>query len=428
MNLVSKIDATFRITFASLRYRDFRHFWLGQCVSLIGTWMQRTAQVWLIYSLTKSPLMVGVLGVCQFIPILLFSLFAGILVDRFPKRHILLLTQTVFMFQAFTLAALTYFEIVRYWHVFILSAVFGLTQALDMPSRQSFFIDMVGRKDLMNAISLNSTIVNLAKIIGPAISGIMLVRFGSALCFFSNGLSYLAVIWGLLLIKTNRPTLQSSRNHALKQIQEGLRYIKKSPVLMNNVIITAIVCTFAMNHDVLIPVFAKAALGKGASGYTALMSAAGIGSFVAALVMANLSKNGIRKQLLIIDALGISILQIVISFITDYRICLGLIFCIGFMNLTFMNTANSIFQLHSADEYRGRVISVYTFLNQGSTPIGNFYAGAVMEQLGGRYGFLLCGLATLLLVVSRIVTNRASRGRVPDSRQKDRNPPPFKLR
>jgi hypothetical protein len=166
LNIVSKIAATVKVTFTSLKYRDFRYFWLGQCISLIGTWMQRTAQVWLIYTLTGSPLMVGILGVCQFIPIMLFSLFAGVCIDRFPKRKILLLTQTVFMLQAFVLSALTFLHLVQYWHVFILTAWFGLTQTLDMPARHSFFIEMVGKKDLMNAISLNSTIINLAKIIG----------------------------------------------------------------------------------------------------------------------------------------------------------------------------------------------------------------------------------------------------------------------
>lgn len=398
-----KISETLTATFASLKYKNFRYFWFGQCISLTGTWMQRTAQVWLVYSLTKSPLLVGILGVCQFLPMLFFSLFAGVFVDRFPKKRILLLTQTVFMLQAFVLSALTYFQVIQYWHVFILTAVFGLTQTMDMPARQSFFIEMVGRKDVMNAISLNSTIVNLAKIVGPAISGILIVKYGPVFCFFLNGISYIAVLWGLLLIKIDAFVVHREHRNVLQEIKEGIRYIKKSEILMTNVIAMAIVCTFAMNNDVLIPVFAKTALGKGASGYTTLLSAAGVGSLCAALVLATYSKNGVRSNRLFFSSLAISVSQIATAFTGEYGLCLILIAVIGFMNLTFINTANSIFQLNSTDEYRGRVMSVYAFLNQGSTPLGNFYAGTVMEHSGGRAGFLACGLATLLGIIPLIL-------------------------
>ncbi len=399
MNMIRRTSTALNTTFASLKYRNFRYFWFGQCISLTGTWIQRTAEVWLVYTLTKSPLLVGVLGVCQFIPMLLFSLFAGVFVDRYPKKKILLLTQTVFMSLAFILTGLTYFHVIRYWHVFILCAIFGLTQTVDMPARQSFFIEMVGRKDLMNAISLNSTIVNLAKIVGPAISGILMVRFGPVLCFLLDGLSYIAVLLGLLMISTADLVVQRQHRNVLSEIQEGIRYIKKNETLVYNVIAMAIVCTFAMNNDVIIPVFAKTALGKGADGYTALMSAAGIGSLCAALVMANISKKGIRKQLLIIDGLGTSLLLVSAGFTRVYWISLLLVAAIGFSNLVFINTANSIFQLNSTDEYRGRVMSVYAFLNQGSTPVGNFFAGTVMEHLGGGAGFAACGLTTLLLML-----------------------------
>ncbi len=397
-----KITDTLGYTFASLKYKNFRYFWIGQCVSLTGTWMQRTAQVWLVYTLTKSPLLVGILGVCQFLPMMLFALFAGVFVDRFPKKKIILLTQTVFMLQAFMLTALTYFQIIQYWHVFILTALFGLTQTLDMPARQSFFIEMVGRKDVMNAISLNSTIVNLAKIVGPAISGIVIVKFGPVFCFFLNGLSYIAVLWGLSLIKIDAFIVQRKRRKILPEIIEGIQYIKKSDILVTNVIAMAIVCTFAMNNDVLIPVFAKTVLGKGAYVYTTLLSAAGIGSLCAALVLATYSKKGVRANRLFLSAFILSVLQIVMAFMGEYWLCFLLIAVIAFLNLTFINTANAIFQLNSTDEYRGRVMSIYAFLNQGSTPLGNFYAGTVMEHFGGSAGFLACGLATLLGIVPLI--------------------------
>ncbi len=406
----SKIATTLRTTFSSLKYQDFRNFWFGQGISLTGTWMQRTAQVWLVYTLTRSPLLVGILGVCQFLPMMLFTLFAGVFVDRFPKKKILLLTQTVFMLQAFILTALTYFHVVQYWHILILSVLFGLTQTLDMPARQSFFIEMVGRKDVMNAVSLNSTIVNLAKIIGPAISGIVIVKFGPVFCFFFNGLSYIAVLWGILLIHTPDFVVQRNRRHMLQEIKEGLQYIGKDRTLTNNALIMAVVCTFAMNNDVVIPVFAKTALQKGAYAYTALMSAAGVGSLCGALVMATTSKKGVKEGLLFFDGFGTAILQIIAAFTRQYWVCILLVAAIGWMNLTFINTANSIFQLKSSDEYRGRVMSVYSFLNQGSTPIGNFYAGTVMEHWGGGMGFLACGLTTFLLVIPVLIGKRHRAG------------------
>ncbi|HBF38696.1 MAG TPA: MFS transporter [Firmicutes bacterium] len=404
--MISKISTALSTTFSSLKYKNFRYFWIGQCVSLTGTWMQRTAQVWLVYTLTKSPLLVGILGVCQFLPMMLFTLFAGVFVDRFPKKKILLLTQALFMLQAFALTALTYFHIVQYWHVLILSAIFGLTQTLDMPARQSFFIEMVGRKDLMNAISLNSTIVNLAKIVGPAISGIVIVKFGPVFCFFLNGISYIAVLWGIFLIHTPDRVVRREHRNVMQEIKEGIQYIKKDKALMNNVIIMAVVCTFAMNNDVVIPVFAKTALQKGAYAYTTLMSAAGVGSLCGALIMAAISKKGVKEGLLIFDGISTAILQMIIAFSRQYWLCIILVAGVGFMNLTFINTANSIFQLKSTDEYRGRVMGVYSFLNQGSTPIGNFYAGTVMEQWGGGMGYLACGLTTFLLIIPVIAKKK----------------------
>lgn len=407
---MGKISTTLSTTFSSLKYKNFRNFWIGQWISLTGTWMQRTAQVWLVYTLTRSPLLVGILGVYQFLPMMLFTLFAGVFVDRFPKKKILLLTQTVFMLQAFILTALTYFHVVQYWHVLILSALFGLTQTLDMPARQSFFIEMVGRKDVMNAVSLNSTIVNLAKIVGPAISGIVIVKFGPVFCFFLDGLSYIAVLWGILLIHTPDLVVQRNHRHMLQEIKEGIQYIRKDRTLTNNVLIMAVVCTFAMNNDVVIPVFAKTALQKGAYAYTTLMSAAGVGSLCGALIMATISKKGVKEGLLFFDGLGTAILQMITAFTRQYWVCILLVAAIGWMNLTFINTANSIFQLKSSDEYRGRVMSVYSFLNQGSTPIGNFYAGTVMEHWGGGMGFLACGLTTFLLMIPVLAGKRHHAG------------------
>jgi MFS family permease len=395
----NKLRDSITTTFRSLKYKNFRYFWIGQWVSTIGTWMQRTAQVWLVYSLTNSPFLVGLLGVCQFMPMLLFSLFAGVIVDRFPKQQLLLMTQLLFMLQALIMTLLTFTGGIRYWHVFILSAFYGITQTVDMPTRQSFFYELVGKEDIMNAVSLNSTVVNLAKIIGPAVSGAVMISFGAAICFLVNTVSFIAVIAGILLIRVEPRVAPKSDRNMFQEAMEGFRYIRRNETLMINVIVMGIVCTFAMNNDVVIPVFANIALGRGVSGYTTLLAAAAAGSFAGAIFMAFRSKYGLRKKILIINAIATAVLQILTLFIRQYFLCLLLLMLIGFANLTFLNTANSIFQIYSSDEFRGRVMSVYSFLNQGSTPIGNFFAGIVMEHIGGSLGFVGCGLATLVLLV-----------------------------
>jgi MFS family permease len=396
----TKISNLFKTTFRALQYKNFRLFWFGQCISLTGTWMQRTAQTWLVYTVTKSPMMVGILGVCQFMPLLLFSLFAGVLVDRFSKKKILIFTQILFMLQAVVMTVLTYTGQIKYWHILILSVIFGLTQTLDMPARQSFFIDLVGTENLTNAISLNSTIVNLARIVGPAVSGIIMVKYGTVFCFFINAVSFIPVIAGIILIKVKENPMRRVNAHILPDIMDGIRYIKKSETLVLNVLVMAVVCTFAMNNDVIIPVFAKEVLGRGADGYSALLSFAGLGAFISAIMMAYISKSGVKNNLLLISGTATAILQILTVFTSQYFIIVPLIIAVGFFNLIFINIANSIFQIHSSNEYRGRVMSVYSFLNMGSTPIGNFCSGLVMENMGGGFGFVFCGASTLLLLAA----------------------------
>lgn len=406
LKINGRINSVLQITFASLKHKNFRYFWMGQCISLMGTWMQRTAQVWLVYSVTNSPLLVGLVGVCQFMPMLLFTLITGALVDRFPKRKILLLTQSCFMLQAVILTLLTFSGAIRYWHILILSVLLGLTQTLDMPARQSFFIELVGKNDVMNAISLNSTIVNLAKIVGPAISGVVMVKFGPVICFLVNAMSFLAVITSLLFIKTDDTVPKRVRRYVLQEIKEGLAYIRKSDTLMLNVLFMGIICTFAMNNDVILPVYAKTVLQRGAGAYTNLMTAAGIGSLIAAILMATIAGSGLKKGILVIGAVSTSILQLLMLGTRNFYLALIFVGMIGFLNLAFLNVGNSIFQINSADEYRGRVMSVYSFLTQGSTPIGNFYSGSIMQWAGGSFGYPACGAASLILILPILVIKR----------------------
>ena len=246
--LKNKLIQILQRVFSSLKHKEFRYFWFGQCISLIGTWMQRTAQVWLVYTMTNSPFMVGMVGVCQFTPILLFTLFAGALVDRFSKRNILLMTQSALMIQAIVLTLLAYFDMLQYWHILLLSILLGLTQTFDMPARQSFFIELVGRGDIMNAVSLNSTIVNLAKIIGPALSGIVMVNFGTIYCFSINAISFFAVLLSLLYIKASPKKFIREQQKVMQEVKDGLCYIKQSKALMINIMFMAIICTFVMKR------------------------------------------------------------------------------------------------------------------------------------------------------------------------------------
>ncbi len=405
--MLAMLTQTLGNTFHSLRNHNFRLFWFGQCVSLIGTFMQRTAQYWLVYKITDSPFAVGMLGVCQFLPMLLFSLPVGTLIDRFPKRRILIVTQTIFLAQAVVLTLLTWAGVTEYWHILALSAVYGVTQTVEMPARQTFIYELVGKEDIMNAVSLNSTIVNGAKIFGPALAGIVMQNLGMTMCFGINALSFIAVIAGLLFIRVPLAAAKQTRPHIVSEVKDGLRYIGHNRLLVACILVFGIVSTFALNHDVIVPVFAEEVLGRGANGYTGLLTAAGIGSLAGALLMASRSRQGVRGRILVIGGIGTALLQLATVFTVNYGVSLALLALIGFCNIVFLNTANAMFQLGTPDEYRSRVMSIYSLLLVGSTPIGNFFAGAIMENIPGDSGFISCGTVTLLLLIPVLIAKRS---------------------
>ncbi len=403
-----KSMSVIKTTFRSLRYRNFRLFWIGQCVSLIGTWMQRTAQTWLVLQLTKSAFLVGLMGVFQFLPIFMFSLFAGVVADRFSKRNVMLVTQSMFTVQAIIMTLLTFFHVIQYWHVVSLVFLYGVTQTFDMPARQAFFYDMVGKEDLMNAISLNSTIVNIAKIIGPIISGAVLSIFGYTACFLINAISFLAVIAGLLMIRMEKKPAANRKKAVFHEVAEGVRFIRRNEMLTMGVLFMTLFSIFVMNTDVITPVFSKAIYGDNANLYTGLMSAIGIGALIGAVYMAYSSKNGLRKHLLLISGIATSALFILTFFLRQYILSFVILIPVGFCNIMFMNTANALFQVNTPNEYRGRVMSVYAFINQGSHPIGNLFAGSAMQVLGGASGFMICGGVTLLGLLGIFAAKRKS--------------------
>lgn len=403
MNKFISTKAKFVNSFSALAHRNYRCFWIGQLLSLMGTRTQQTAQQWLVYDMTRSPLLLGLLGVFQFGPVLLFSLFAGVLVDRFPKKKILLLTQSILMLQAFILGILVVTGYIQYWHILVLASVMGFANTLDMPTRQSYIFELVGKEDLMSGIALNSAIVNLAKVLGPAIGGLIITFLGTGACFLLNGISFIAVLIGLYLINTNSGIIRKKNARVLADVLEGLRYIADRRILWTAVLAMLAVGTFAMNSDVIIPVFAREVLRKQASGYSLLLSAMGLGSLIGAFFVSSRSRKGPSRKILFGSAAGVCLFYVAMGAVHNYLLSLIMLAAAGFFTITFLTMVNSTIQLNSEDAYRGRAMSVYSLVLGGTTPIGNLFAGSVTEKLGANAGFFACGATALIFIVIILV-------------------------
>ena len=396
-----KYSKTVVITnFPALTHKNFRIYWFGQCVSLIGTWAQSIGQTWLVLSLTGSPLLLGILGAIQFLPITVFSLFAGVIIDRYPKKQIILITQFTSMILAFTLSILVFTHTVSYEYILILALILGFSNTLDMPTRQAFTIELAGKKDLMNAIALNSATFNLARILGPAIGALLLASVGAGWCFLLNGFSFLAVIVSLLKVKvTPYVRKKVSENNMLKEIKDGLKYIAKEPALLQTILMVLVIGIFVFNFNILIPVFTKNILHQEEKIYGLLMSALGAGSLFGALMVSVKSKSGPNLKILLRSAIMIALTLILISFTRTYWHTAILLVITGIFNIWFSTTANSALQITSKDEYRGRVMSVYSLVFAGASPIGNMFAGLTTDMFGANTAFLLSGVLTIALII-----------------------------
>lgn len=349
----------------------------------------------------------------QFTPMLFLSLFAGVIIDKFPKRRILLFTQTTAMLLALTLGILALTGAVRYWHILILAFLLGIVNTLDMPTRQSFVIELVGKEDLLNAIALNSMVFNLARIVGPAVAGIAMGLWGAAFCFLANAISFVAVIFGLFLI-TTKPFVrkENANKNVFKDISAGVQYIFSTPVLYTTVALTAIIGTFAMNYNVLIPVLARKVLHQEGMGYGFLMSAMGFGSLIGALTVATRSKQRPKMMKLFICGLVVSGMLIIIPMSNIYVVTALLIMVTGFFNINFSTTSNSTVQINSRDEFRGRVMSVYTLVFAGTTPIGSFIVSTITDKFGPRVGFVVSGVITMSLILTVLALKRRAERKV----------------
>lgn len=383
--------------FHALTNPNFRYFWLGQCVSLIGTWTQSIGQVWLVFTLTNSPLLLGVLGVAQFLPVTILTLFAGVLIDKYPKKKILLVTQSISMILALILATLVFTHTVKYEYILILAVLLGITNSIDMPTRQSFMIEIAGREDLMNAIALNSVIFNLAKILGPSIGALLMATLGAGWCFLINGLSFIAVIYGLLQIKVKPYVRGENSNNILKEIKDGLKYIYKERILFKSVLLVLVMGIFAFNYNVLIPVFVKDVLRQEAKTFGILMAALGVGSVFGALTVSGKGSSGPKMKIMIISSLIIGTLLFLNGFSTQYVATVIMLVAIGAFSIYFSTTANTTLQMNSKDEYRGRVMSVYSLVFAGATPIGSMFAGVAISSIGVSETFRLSGALIVFL-------------------------------
>ncbi len=397
------VTGTIHQTFSALSHRDFRYFWFGQAISLIGGMIQVTALSWYVYKITASPFLLGLMGVFEFGPVLLLTLFAGVFIERFPKKKILLFTQSLFLLQSLLLALFVWLGVTEFWVFALLAMLAGIGNSIDQPTRQAYVVELVGKGDLPNAISLNSTIFNLARIVGPAVSGLVMKYVGIAECFLINGLSFIPVLYGIALIKASGNPITARgnlKNQVFSEVKNGLKYTVRNHKIFPTFLIMAVICTFAMNANVILPVFAKDVLMGDEGTYSLLMSMLGLGSMLGALFMASVGKDIPSKYFLVFVALGLSALQMMtLLFLHMQIVIIVLLVIVGFLMMCFLNRGNTRIQLNTDDEYRGRVMSIYVLINTGSTPIGNTLTGWAMSGFGEKYGFFFNGVVSFTLVL-----------------------------
>lgn len=370
------------------------------CVSVIGTWMQNIAQPWLAYTLTDSPFLLSLVSAMQFVPFLIFSLFSGVIIDRFPKKTLLFVTQGASLVITLILAILTLTGVVQYWHILILSFVLGIVNSLDMPLRQSFISQLVDKENLMNAIALNSSMFNLARIIGPALAGLVMGYMGIAACFLINSVSFAAVLISLFFIKP-KPFVRKPKTGVkiMAEIKDGLSYVYRNKDIYRKIIIVTITALFAMNYTVIAPVFSEVVLNQGETGFGLLMSFMGAGSLIGALVVAAQCKDGPKKYVIYLFPLFAGAFQIFAGLSASFFLTGLFLAASGYFFVSFLSTINTSLQLFTSEDYRGRVMSVYTLVMQGTTPMGNLYAGAITDSFGPGMGFIACGAAIIVLLL-----------------------------
>lgn len=383
----------------SFRHRGYRLFFAGQLISLTGTWMQQVAQSWLVYRLTDSSLSLGLVGFAGQFPVFLLGLFGGIAADRLDRRRVLMATQAAALLQAALLAGLTFTGQVQVWQVAVLAALLGVVNAVDIPTRQSFVVELVGKADLHNAIALNSSMFNAARILGPSLAGLLLAAVGEAWCFAANGLSFLAVLFCLWRMgESARPAEKAQAASVREHLLEGLAYAWGTPQVRAILLLLGAGSVFGMSYTVLMPVFAREVLGGGAGALGVLMSAAGCGSLAGALMLAMRREGRGIGRVAYAGVLAFGCLLVCFALSERFWLSAVLLAAVGFCMLTGMASANTMLQTLCPDHLRGRVMALYSMVFMGMAPLGSLLSGALAHAFGAPATVAACGLACVAVL------------------------------
>ena len=393
----------------ALNHRDYRRFYFSQFAAQIGSWMQNVAQAWLVLQLTNSPFKLGLLATLQFSPVLLFSIVSGAVADRLPKRPLLVATQTTLAIQGLLLALLVATGHVEYWHVAALGLALGFANVVDQPARQSFIMELVGRADVSSAVSLNSAGFNLARIVGPAVAGLVIGRFGVAPTFFINGLGFIFVIVALLRMETSGAPSAAPRASILEEIMEGVRYAAHTPRLRLAIALVFVISLCVFNFSVYVPLLAKNVLGLGAEGFGFLMASLGVGAVAGALTVGARASRYPSISTMFVGAILALAMLICLGFTRHVAVAVPLLFFTGYWGIMMMASCNTSIQLQAPDSLRGRVMSLYTWVSGGVFPIGAFIVGSISQWWGVSAAFLWNGALGLAAVGGLILWWRLRR-------------------
>jgi MFS family permease len=393
-----------RVTFAALAIPNYRRYIAGQSISLIGTWMQMAAQSWLVLTLTGSATTLGVIVALQTLPVLLLGPYGGVIADRVDKRRLMVALQIAMGVQALILGILTVTGAVRLWEIGALAVLLGLNNAFENPARQSFMLEMVGAESLRNAVSLNSVLVNVARVIGPAVAGVLIATVGEGVCFLVNAASFVAVVASLTTLDRSAifPSTPSGREPG--QLREGLRYVRSTPELGVPLLMMALAGCLAYEFQVTLPVMARQGLHAGATGYGFMTAAMGVGAVVGGLFVAAKGRTGLPT--LVVAATAFGVVLVFAGLAPSLPVELFALALAGGASISFMATGNSTLQLNAAPSMRGRVMSLWFVAFQGSTPIGGPIVGWVMAEAGARAGLGLGGVSCLVVALLGLVAMR----------------------
>jgi MFS family permease len=393
-------QSRFSLALRALHNRNFRLFVAGQLISLIGTWMQTVAESWLVYRLTGSSLLLGSVGFCAQFPVFLVAPLGGIVADRKNRHHILVMTQSASMVLALIYAALTISGRINVTEIFILAALLGVVNAFDIPTRQAFLVDMVGREDLMNAIALNSSMFNGARVVGPAVAGVLVAAIGEGWCFFANGVSYIAVITGLLLMHVQCRQRGTAQSSPLDDVREGFRYVFQTMPIVSLMVLLGVISLVGMPYAVLMPVFADKILHGGARGLGILMTFSGVGALCGALALAmRAGLKGLGRVVALASG-GFGVALVLFSVSRNFWLSAVILVAVGFSMMTQMASSNTLIQAMVPDQLRGRVMAVYSMMFMGGAPFGALLGGMIADHLSAP---LAVGIGGGISIVAAIV-------------------------